>query len=162
VGAEAEFDEIPRILAVGELNPRGARPEMALYPLPRGASGDRFRRICGLHDADYLRHVARVNLCDLRWSLDVARLRAETILCESGPRVVVLLGARVRDAAEGPPFFMTRLWRHPSGLAERVIVTLPHPSGRCRLWNSEAEVERTRDLILRRVAPEIPWGSWKP
>ena len=62
------MDELrSRVLLVGEVNPYGADPRMALYHLPRGASGDRLREILGLDDATYIRRLSRVNLCTGRW-----------------------------------------------------------------------------------------------
>lgn len=152
-------DRLPDVLAVGELNPRGANPRLALFPLPRGASGDRLRILMGLADVDYLRCVARTNLCDLSWSGAIARARGRALLWSEGPPVLVLLGARVRDALDGPPFFESRPWRHPSGQgSEKVLLSLPHPSGRCLLWNDPARRERARAL-LRELVPGVPWGS---
>ena len=37
-------------------------------------------------------------------------------------------------------------------------VILPHPSGRCRVWNEPDAVERARAL-LRQVRPDVPWGE---
>ena len=98
----------PTILAVGEVNPYGSRPGLALWCEPRRASGDRLRRIMGLTDEQYLEHVARVNLCDGgRWDAEVARGRFNAV-DRTAYEVVVLLGARVRAALRGPPPFEVR------------------------------------------------------
>jgi hypothetical protein len=38
------------------------------------------------------------------------------------------------------------------------LVTFPHPSGRCREWNSAGAYERAI-ATLRHAAPSFPWGS---
>ena len=67
-----------RVLLVGEANPYGGDPEMALYHLPRGASGDRLREILGLRDATY-EAIPKANLCPQEWDLREARGRAERL-----------------------------------------------------------------------------------
>ncbi len=56
------------IAAVGEQNPYtsgdSGSSDFALYPHPRGATGDRLRVLCGLEDNAYLRSFRRANLLD--------------------------------------------------------------------------------------------------
>jgi hypothetical protein len=140
-----------RVLLVGELNPYGSRPELALYHLPRGASGDRLRTYLGLTDVAYHR-LEKVNLCGGGWEPGWARLAALDVLRRAEHDVLVLLGARVRDAFGGPVFFASARRR------DCALVSLPHPSGRCRLWNDLANVERAV-AAMRSLVPEIPWGE---
>ena len=150
--------EQPRVLLVGELNPHGSDPRAALYHLPRGASGDRLREILGLHDAAYARRLAKVNLCTGSWSTPRARAAARYLLDSSSQEVLVLLGARVRDAFRGPDFFSTTTLHAEGaevpGWSTRVLATLPHPSGRNLLWNDPASRARAADL-LRSIAPWV-------
>jgi len=142
----------PRVVVVGEVNPYGADPSLALYHLPRRASGDRFRTIAGLSDADYLRHLARRNLCLGRWEARSARLAAQAVLGE-GFEVCVLLGRRVADAFGGnASFYLVQR-------EGRLLLSLPHPSGRCRVWNEPWAAARARE-VLRLAAPWVPWGTW--
>jgi hypothetical protein len=143
---------IPRVLLVGELNPYGADPRMALYHLPRGASGDRLREILGLSDVSYARKLAKVNLCSRSWSATRARAAARYLLDASPQEVLVLLGARVRDAFGGPPFFGRSTWRRDDG-SEIAMVGLPHPSGRNLLWNDP----RGRARAAAALCAEAPW-----
>jgi hypothetical protein len=38
------------------------------------------------------------------------------------------------------------------------LLYLPHPSGRCRIWNQAASVHRARALVAT-YAPGFPWGT---
>jgi len=64
----------------------------------------------------------------------------------------VLLGAKVRAAFGGPAFFSHE--RREDG---RILVGLPHPSGRCRVWSDVTARPRARAL-LRELCPGVPWG----
>jgi hypothetical protein len=142
------------VLVVGELNPYGADPRAALYHLPRGASGDRLRVLLGLSDSAYARRLAKVNLCTGRWDIHAARARAAYLLDTSREEVIVLLGARVRDAFHrGPDFFNTTTYHMP-GFDDRILLGLPHPSGRCLVWNDPAARRRATEA-LRALAPWI-------
>jgi len=149
-------DEAARILVVGEVNPYGSRAEFALYHLPRGASGDRLRALMGLSDGDYLKYCSRTNLCLEKWVLGAARRRAEELLSERLEVVFILLGSRVRLAFGGPSAFCVKTVGGERG--EVVLVGLPHPSGRNRLWNDSSSRLRV-PARLRTVAPWVPWGS---
>lgn len=152
---EAEAKErrvpAPRVVVVGEVNPYGADPRLALYHLPRRASGDRLRVILGLSDADYLRHLARRNLCAGRWDCAVARRVAQSLL-EEDFSAYVLLGRRVAGAFRVPYGFEVAR----RGL--KTLVSLPHPSGLCRVWNEPGSTGRARE-ILRRHVLGVPWGA---
>jgi len=125
-------------LLVGELNPYGSSPEFALYPLPKGASGDRLCRIMGVSTRGYLKRFDRVNLCVGKWSFVAARSVAEKLKQED--RVFVLLGAKVCRAF-GYDFT-------PFCVCGKVVI-LPHPSGRSRLWNGSESVGRARDALKK-------------
>jgi len=157
-----------RVLAVGELNPYGADPRCALLHLPRQAAGNRLRLIMGLSDGDYLRHVARVNLCDGRWSGDSAEGKSRRLLFYTDYEVFVLLGAKVREIFDGPRAFGRMSWSPLSdgidapservAIPPKILVGLPHPSGRCRAWNDSSSITRARE-VLASAAPWVPWGK---
>jgi hypothetical protein len=134
-------------LLVGEDNPYGSDPRYALFPIPIGSAGHRLRaKILGVTLGSYLRDFDRVNLCSLRWRAEEAREKAYelTMLRDK----LVLLGAKVARAfgMKHVPFSYSKL---PSGMYEheRMVVQLPHPSGRCRLWNEPGAFERARAVL---------------
>lgn len=140
------------VLFVGEMNPYGTKPEFALYHLPREAAGNRLREILGLSDADYEK-LAKVNLCVGKWTNAVARQKGQELLRHSDYKVIVGLGEKVRWALGGPePFLLVSV---ASGLT---VVTLPHPSGRCRTWNRPDSRQLARQ-VMRAAAPNLPWGN---
>lgn len=143
-----------RVLFVGEDNPYGSSPRMALYDEPPGSAGGRLRRVVlGLPRRVYLgKSIGRANLCAGRWSVREARARAAELVdvAAQDGGAIVMLGRKVADAFGADhvlPF--TRVEQ---------FVAVPHPSGRNRVWNDQDAVPRVRAL-LRAVAPAIPWGS---
>jgi hypothetical protein len=130
-------------LLVGELNPYGADPRMALYPLPEGASGDRLRGILGLTCGEYLLQFDRVNLCTGKWSMKQACEVVRRIREERSRESIILLGRRVATAF---------------GVGDRnffevvgTLFLLPHPSGRCRVWNDGRNVLRAQAVVKMAV-----------
>lgn len=152
------------VLLVGEMNPYGADPDMALYHLPTGASGDRLRRILGLDPVAYLA-LGRVNLCEGRWSMPAARERARALVRDPAWTAYVLLGRKVAtafDYAEAAFSAQQLTWHQLDGLGREhapvVVVALPHPSGLSRAWNVPGSVDKARDLLAT-VVPGVPWGT---
>lgn len=138
----------PLPLLVGELNPHHRWKRFALYPRPKGASGARLARILDMLEAEYLRSFERANLCTGAWSLRAARRSARQIL--DGPnRRLVLLGRRVCQAfgLEFQPFATLTLAEVGGGMRHDVVI-LPHPSGRCRIWNDPRSARKARRLVL--------------
>jgi hypothetical protein len=137
-----------KLLLVGEDNPHSADPRYALAPWPRGAAGDRLRRLLEMTDKEYLRAFARVNLCRGRWDSREAREKAwelqRTWPADAG---IVLLGARVARAFE--------LQFHPFQVIAGRIASLPHPSGRNRQWNEAGAAERARAQIRGMIAAGV-------
>lgn len=139
-------DDHPVTWLVGEHNPYGSDPSMALYPLPENAAGDRLcRKVLGMTHYEYLQKFERRNLLqtrDGRWSAPLAREAAQKVLREANGAPLVLLGARVAAAFGLPslPFIVRRQLPSP-------ILVLPHPSGRCRVWNDARNFERARACL---------------
>lgn len=138
-----------KLVLVGELNPYGSDPQFALYHLPRHASGNRLREILGLNDSAY-EAIDKINLCTRRWSMKTARAEAWMMMLKYDR--LVLLGAKVRDAFEGPEFFQMDI-DAPEGHSVQLL-TLPHPSGLNRSWNEPGARERARG-VMRVFAPEL-------
>lgn len=138
----------PRPWLIGELNPYGADPEYALYPLPEYASGGRLARILRMSRGQYLRAFERRNLCTGKWSAPDARKTATAVLTCAQGAPLVLLGAKVSKAF-GFDEFLPWMWHAPSpcdGVGP--VVVLPHPSGLNRLWNQPDAEQRARSLVL--------------
>jgi len=159
-----KYEQLGRVLLVGELNPYGSNPLFALWDEPADASGNRLREILGLRSDTY-RALHRVNLCAGRWSMRAAREKAGLLTSADPSRpwdVVVMLGRKVASAFgyRGDFFGVVRPREVPGlqGKPEPTLVSLPHPSGLCRVWNDPAAVGRARDLV-RAVAPWVPWGE---
>lgn len=130
-----------KVLLVGESNPYGTAPEFALYPAPQRSAGYRLCvEILQLPRKAYLETFDRCNLIEgPKWSVPRAREAAGRLTHTRR----VLLGAKVA-AAHGVDFKpFTRLahagWRG---------VILPHPSGRCRLWDEQPNaIDFARALV---------------
>lgn len=126
-----------KVLLVGEANPYSLDPHDALLPEPRGAAGDRLRRLLEMTDEEYLATFARINLCRRTWDRARAREKAARILAE-WPDPVVLLGRKVAAAFE--------LAFEPFSRHGRLLV-LPHPSGLNRMWDAPGVRARGRDAV---------------
>lgn len=151
-----------RVLLVGEANPYGSDPHLALYHLPRNASGNRLREHLGMTDHDYA-ELEKINLCSGRWSLPMARNTATEILLQSekrlslepyGKHVVVMLGTRVALAFNEPTMATFTHVRRGDHLT---LVYLPHPSGLNRAWNQPDARSKARRLLTK-LAPDVAWG----
>lgn len=148
-----QVQEMTRPLLVGEDNPHSADPRMALYPLPAGAAGSRLAAHLGLEVGSYLDAFDRTNLCTGGWNLREARASAERVLvARAGRGTLILLGARVCSAFRVPfkPFEPFELVRRVGAraLVARGVV-LPHPSGRCRVWNDRESAPRAKEAVAR-------------
>lgn len=140
-------------LLVGEANPYQDNAEdadhFALYPEPPNASGGRLCRfVMGLDARTYLRSFDRTDLCFPKWSWLMARRRAAELVAERAPGdVIVLCGAKVAKAFGLPsdPFRVYGLNEEHGPMPLRV--TIPHPSGLCRVWHEPDAVLRTRALL---------------
>ena len=154
-------------LLVGEDNPLSRDPRHALFPYPKHHAGGRLATtIMGLSCTAYLRRFDRVNLCAGKWSIKEAREHAAKIWNESVDRpAVVLLGAKVCAAfgREFVPFeaYATNYYcSEPGKVWQKMksyvnIVVLPHPSGRCRLWNEPDSISKARG-VLRYAGIDLP------
>ncbi len=151
-----------RVMLVGESNPYGDDPDMALYPAPDGCSGHRLWRVFGVSRTRYL-SFTRVNLCRGVFRMSQARGRAMILRSDiyDPHSLIVLCGARVKSAFGLDASLST--W---SSMADQNGVTwlaLPHPSGRSRVWGAGmwgpgGSVARVRET-LRMVCPHVPWGE---
>lgn len=141
----------PSVVLVGELNPYGSPPYFALYDDPPGCAGARLRRFLGLDRETYLgESVVRINLCRGDWSAPRARIAASQISLAYSSVPIVILGRKVAAAfGKSGVLAFSR---------DGLVVCLPHPSGRCRVWSQPGSIDRARAL-LREVCPAVPWGT---
>lgn len=155
--------EVTRTLLVGEVDPHSSDPRMALHVEPAGAAGSRLARILGLSPQQYLDAFDRANLCGGGWDGRVARAAADAVFAERAGRTsVVLLGARVCRAfgVAFEPFTAFEMTRVLGGrtLTLRGCV-LPHPSGRCRVWNDPASAVRAVAAVAAVADPCVSCGE---
>lgn len=163
------------VLLVGEDNPQSSNPSDALYPYPVHCAGWNFAENIANVGTGHQLATWRTNLCAGRWAAKEARARARALVVTEGVpwRVIVMLGRKVADAfryanpttsiptiEKFEPFTVTRIIHrvNPSPAPTKAdldwiaLVSLPHPSGRCRDWNNPANVHRARALLAS-VAP---------
>lgn len=138
---------------VGELNPYGGDPAMALYPLPAHASGGRLQKLLGLSVHRYLDVFDRTNLCTRAWDLTTARAKAFVLeVAPKTDRTFVLLGSKVATAFKVAftPFTASERVRGDPDAGTWLVrfVVLPHPSGRCRLWNEPGARDKARAALV--------------
>lgn len=138
---------VPDVILVGELNPYGADPRYALYPLPEGASGWRLAKLLGMDTKTYLRAFERTNLCAGVWDRKRAMDSALRISGDKRWRRIVMLGRKVTVA-----FFGGKDTPDPFTSAGRYII-LPHPSGRNLVWNRPGAAEEARALLVSEGIP---------
>lgn len=129
-----------KVLLVGESNPHSADPEFALFPVPGGAAGDRLRRIFGYSVKRYLRDFDRANLLPsgVKWSAKDAKKVAGGLTHKKR----VLLGSRVCAAHD----VLFEPFKRFTGARLDVLI-LPHPSGRCRVWNDRRAISKARRAL---------------
>ena len=147
-------------ILVGESNPYSQDPDDALLPWPFGCAGWRLcHKVLALREETYLATFDRANLLDRgRWSAPMARASATKLLDDHD--VLVLLGRKVCDAFNQGGAVPGHRRVLLVGERERVLVRLPHPSGRSRAWHDPTMERRCRD-VLREVLPDIPFGEVK-
>lgn len=147
------------VLLLGEDNPQSSDPEHSLYPSPPGCAGDRLRRlIAGLDHANYM-GLWRTNLCSPTLDSKSAIHRGWELLGADVPWTkIVCLGVKVAKVMG----WASRLVLFESSrieLNERVfeLLYLPHPSGRCFVWNDPESVPLAVNALTN-MEPRIPWG----
>ncbi len=149
------LDEALRPLVfIGENNPYGNDERYALFDEPPGSAGGRFRRlVLAIPRREYFLH-DRMNLLQQpRWSVPRAREAAANVMRKHRGRVLVLLGRKVANAFGG-----LETWAIQRGVSGTVLVSLPHPSGLCRLWQVDGTYARARALVVE-AAPWVELGT---
>jgi hypothetical protein len=135
------------------------------------SSGRRLCSIMGLDAEEYLERFIRRNLCPFEWSPNAAQSTARNIIVNAmfgvGSSRIVMLGRRVADAfrdgftslgaVDVPRFELLCGYRFVRSDDEVTMVVLPHPSGRCRVWNEKKSIRRARRLLAEaEIIPLVP------
>lgn len=127
-------------------------------------SGERLARLLDLKfPEEFLEHTDRVNLFedyipDYAWRLDVARLAAEQIEFLARGRILLLCGARVKQAfgfGLDQPFLsvITRnVTTYDNQLLQTTFLFIPHPSGLNRMWNDPALEAEVQDFLSKQLS----------
>lgn len=145
------------LLVIGEAPPSNTHPRHSpMYPLPANSAGGRLCAMSGLGVRGWIRATTRINLAQNFEDYSATRYRAYFDRLETGGVLGVfdhclLVGTRVRDAA-GPktewPVGEIRPRRAVQGRASNVA-WIPHPSGRNRWYNEQANKELVEALLRR-------------
>lgn len=158
----------PRGLLIGEAPGPNTNAKLPLYPMPNGSAAGRLLKYAGVEPMDYIGRLVRMNLCEEQWSdrrAVAGRVQATSYLLDppnffnGKPLRVLLLGARVARAwsCHGPfghttmAFFghTTMVLNDSSPVKTEIEVAwIPHPSGRCHLYNERKNQLRARRAVL--------------
>lgn len=138
-------------ILLGMNNPLSDDPDYDLYPYPEGCAGWRLWQMlpAGTTHRQYLDAFERRNLLRARaWNARAAREAARELAPVLDGRLVVLLGTEVR-AALGLPR-VEPLSRGACELedAHFEYIAMPHPSGRNLWFNTQANLEAARAMLL--------------
>lgn len=145
----------PRGMLIGEAPGPNTNAKLPLYPMPNNSAAGRLLKYAGIEAVDYLGRLVRMNMCDDEWSERRAvagRTRATTWLLDSDnffdgkPLRVLLLGVRVARAwsCHGPFGSTTMIY---DAEVEVRVAWIPHPSGRCLLYNDRKNQLRARRAV---------------
>lgn len=149
LGVHAQEIEGPAVGAIiGEAPGPNTSPKLPVFPFPASSAGGRLLTYSGMKPADYLSRFWRKNLFTLYlkgWCAPAARELASYIEREIGERGIsraLLLGGRV-----GAAFGVGGLWSSMKTSGGITYLVVPHPSGRCRVYNDESARRRARAAI---------------
>lgn len=159
-----------RTVLLGMNNPQSANPRYALYPHPSGCAGHRLMvmlvaaaeraGVDSLSPADYKEGFEKMNLLDsVEWSVASARKRVHEVVDHLRGRRVIMCGATVPKIV-GVHCDQWCTWDTAYSSIDRELFefcVIPHPSGRCRVYNTPEMREEVGDLLLaeyRRGLPE--------
>lgn len=151
----------PRGLLIGEAPGPNTNAKLPLFPMPNNSAAGRLLRYADIEPVEYIGRLVRMNLCDDEWSgrgavagvvRAISYLLDEANFFDGKPLRVLLLGRRVAEAWNcGPEPFGYQIRHYTGGGVPNVYVAwIPHPSGRCHLYN-----ERKNQLRARRA---VQWA----
>lgn len=133
---------------IGEAPGPNTSPKLPIFPFPASSAGGRLMSYSRMRPAEYLGKLYRKNLFTTflpGWCAPAARELASYIerdLADMKIRRVLLLGTRV-----GAAFEVGGLWSSLTTTSGITFLVIPHPSGRCRVYNDEAARKRAGAAI---------------
>lgn len=143
-----------RVVLVGEMPPqrwaldaRYRAGHSPLYPHPPNSAGARLKALSGLGYGEYIYGLERVNLMhewSPSWNAAEARRRAMSIVTCLRPHTLILCGGRVATAFGVTETLPLKFY---SEVLECNVVAIPHPSGRCRLYNQDSIRQYVREAF---------------
>lgn len=150
LGVDASNVGPPIAAIIGEAPGPNTSPKLPLFPLPRSSAGGRLLGYSRMPTLQYFGAFLRRNvLPELRpWSVPEARELAGFIVDELNANAikrVVLLGGKV-----GAAFGLPDIWSH-GFVSNLELAVIPHPSGRCRIYNDVA--------AQRRAGATLRWAA---
>lgn len=136
-----------KLVIIGEAPAAKGFPGDALT----GTSGRRLCEIAGWDYDYYLKETTRTNLIQLPtkvWYPSMSRNAADAMRPLLDGRNVILLGGKVAAAFRwsSQPDYEWFTSHAPDGIVT-TWMRVPHPSGRNRKWNDEAQVARARAAL---------------
>ncbi len=126
-----------KAILLGMNNPLSIKPEHALFPFPVNCTGWRIwqllrQRMPEVTRKQYLDGFERINLIHSKtWNKEAALHSAKRLPSLYQGRIILVFGGEVRDALDLPDVLI-----HPVRKDGCEWRQLPHPSGRCRWYNS--------------------------
>lgn len=129
-------------LIVGESpNPSVNTTHSVLDPRVPNGSGARLANIMGLTTDEFVHKFSRVNICIAKFDKSAARNNALVLKSSSLYEKFVLLGKNVAESFgfKYEPFTVKR--------SRAYFVILPHPSGKCRIWNAPESFNMARKAL---------------
>lgn len=144
-----------KTILLGENNPQSADPARALYPAPAHSAGANLLKMLQVRvpeatTEDYLRTFDRRNLLDsTEWDAKLAEAAGPAVWDDLEGRRVVLLGMQVVRAVLGSGDGVAPIeWRR--SLDGHTWCYLPHPSGKNRWYNDDAN-RAAAELLLEEL-----------
>jgi hypothetical protein len=146
----------PRGMLIGEAPGPNTNVKLPLFPEPNSSAAGRLLRYASIEPSEWMGKLMRMNLCYEQWSdrralggvvQALTYLLDEANWTENAPLRVLLLGRRVADAWNcGVAQFGFERRQHGDVVLQ--LAWIPHPSGRCILYNSRVNQLRARRAVL--------------
>lgn len=158
-----------RPLLIGQAPGPKTDPGEPLHPAT-SLTGRRLATLFGLEDHSYLTAFDRANLLyqypgkvgkEDRFPMAEAKLSALTLAPLLAGRTVILLGRNVCSAfrLDALPWFTWSELPLGSYREPAAVAAIPHPSGRCRVYNDPASRDEAAAFLRELVEQKVDQGS---